>query len=203
LHSSTLIRDGARVFTHSRSSTVLAAFVEAKRAGTNLSVVVTESRPMLEGRALAAALASASVPVTLIADAAASAAMDEVDLVMLGADQITPVNLVNKIGTQMIALAARERGLPVYAVSDSSKFIREDYFGATIRRFRNADEMWSGPPPGVTVVNSYFEPTPLALFTGIVTEDGVLSITEAARRAEKASIDTALVRALRIAGGIK
>ena len=48
------------------------------------------------------------------------------------------------------------------------------------------------------MVNRYFEPTPLACFTGIVTEDGALSITEAARRAEEASIDNALVRALGI-----
>ncbi len=198
LHSATLIRDSATVLTHSRSSTVLAAFVEAKRAGRDFSVVVTESRPMVEGRALAEAVASQGIPVTLIADAAASLAMDEVDLVMVGADKITPVNLVNKIGTRMIALAARERGLPLYALCDSSKFIREDYFGAAIRHPGSADELWPDGPRGVVVVNRYFEPTPLACFTGIVTEDGALSITEAARRAEAASIDNALVSALGI-----
>lgn len=198
LHSATLIRDGATVLTYSRSSTVLAAFVEAKRAGRDFSVVATESRPMLEGRALAEAVVSHDIPVTLIADAAASLAMDGVDLVMVGADKITPVNLVNKIGTRMIALAARERGLPLYAVCDSSKFIREDYFGATIRHLGSPDELWPDAPRGVVVVNRYFEPTPLACFTGIVTEAGVLSITEAARRAEEASIDNALVNALGI-----
>jgi len=198
LHSVTLILDSATVLTHSRSSTVLAAFIEARRAGRDFSVIATESRPMLEGRALAEAVASQGIPVTLIADAAASLAMDDADLVMVGADRITPANLVNKIGTRMIAFAARARGLPLYALCDSSKFIREDYCGVAIRHFGKADELWADAPRGVVVINHYFEPTPLDCFTGIVTEDGVLSITEVARRADEASIDSALIRALGI-----
>lgn len=198
LRSVILIQDGARILTHSRSSTVLAAFVEAKRAGKNLSVVLTESRPMLEGRAMAAALAGEEIPVTLIADAAASLALDGVDLVVLGADKITPVDLVNKIGTRMIALAARERGVPSYAVCDSSKLIREDYLRSALPRSRNADELWAEPPRGVSVANSYFESTPLADFTGIVTEDAVLSVAAAARRAKKSIINLSLAKALRI-----
>jgi translation initiation factor 2B subunit (eIF-2B alpha/beta/delta family) len=196
--SAALIQDGARVLTHSRGSTVLAAFVEAKNAEKHVSVVLTESRPMLEGRAMAAALAGQRIPVTLIADAAASLALDSVDLVMLGADKVTPVNLVNKIGTRMIALAARERGLSLFAVCDSSKFIREDYYQPAVPRSRSADELWADAPRGVSVANCYFEPTPLDVFTGIVTEDGVLSVVETARRAEKSSIDDYLARALKI-----
>ena len=204
LHGAALIRDGAAVLTHSRSSTVLAAFLEAKRRGRDFSVVATESRPMLEGRIFAKAIASQDIRVTLIADAAASLAMEQVDLVMVGADKITPVNLVNKIGTQMIALAARERGLPVYALCDTSKFIREDYFGPGIRDLGGANELWLEAPRGVAVVNRCFEPTPLAFFTGIVTEDGALSIKEVARRAEQASIDKELVNAFGVlCDGIK
>ena len=196
LVAATLIQDGARVLTHSRSSTVLAAFIEAKRAGRNLSVVATESRPMLEGREVAAALAGEGIPGTVIADAAAALALDEIDFVMLGADTITPSILVNKIGTRMIALAVRARNLPLYAVCDSSKFIGENYSNATTRQYRNTEELWPDAPRGVTVVNSYFESTPLGIFTGIVTEDGVLSIRDASRRAEEATIDTALADAL-------
>jgi ribose 1,5-bisphosphate isomerase len=150
---------------------------------------------MLEGRVLAEAIAGQDIRVTLIADAAASIAMEQVDLVMVGADKITPVNLVNKIGTRMIALAARERGLPVYALCDTSKFIRDDCFGLGIRDLGGANELWPAAPRGVAVVNRCFEPTPLAFFTGIITEDGALSIEEVARRAEQAAIDKELVNA--------
>jgi ribose 1,5-bisphosphate isomerase len=200
--SAVLIQEGASVLTHSRSSTVLAALVEARRSGTSFSVIVTESRPMLEGRAVAASLVVEGIPVALIADAAASLAIDQVDLVMIGADTITPINLINKIGTRLIALAAREKGVPVFAVSDSSKFIREDY--SEIRRFRNPDELWRAAPARVSVVNSYFEPTPVDWFGGIVTEDGILSAAEATRRARETTIDLALVEALRVSlEGIK
>ncbi len=196
LQSATLIRDHSTVLTHSRSSTVLAAFVEARRAGRRFSVFATESRPMLEGRALAEALAGQGIPVTLIADAAACLVMDDVDLVIVGADKVTPVNLINKIGTRMIALAARERGLPVYALCDSSKFIRDDYLDTPLSHPGRAGELWPDAPGGVAVANRFFEPTPLTCFTGIVTEDGPLSSTEAAIRAEDASINSVLVSAL-------
>jgi translation initiation factor eIF-2B subunit delta len=195
-HAASLIRDGATILTHSRSSTVHSAFVEARRAGRVFSVVATESRPMHEGRVLAAALAGQAIPVTLIADAGAALAMTAVDLVLVGADKITPVNLTNKIGTRMIALAAREREVPVYAVCDSSKFIRDDCRGSAIGKTQNPEELWHEAPRGVAVINRYFEPTPLGLFTAIVTEDGELSISEAARLAEQSSIDDELLRAL-------
>jgi translation initiation factor eIF-2B subunit delta len=195
--SAVLIQDGASVLTHSRSSTLLAAFVEARRAGRKFSVIVTESRPMLEGRSLAASLAVEDIPVTLIADAAASLAIDQVDFVMIGADTITPMNLINKIGTRLIALGARAEGVPLFAVSDSSKFISEDYFCGEIRRIRNPDELWPDAPARVSVENSYFESTPVEWFNGIVTEDGVLSTAEATNRAKEAAIDLALAEALR------
>src|SRR6185503_21069693 len=122
--------------------------------------------------------------------------LDRATKILVGADTITPDNLFNKIGTRMIALAARERGLPVYAICDSSKFVCEDYFRAAIRQSRNADELWVSPPRGVSIANCYFETTPLSCFTGIITEDGMLSAAEAARRAERSTIDLALVRGL-------
>ena len=48
----------------------------------------------------------------------------------------------------------------------------------------------------VAVGNSYFEPTPLEYFTGVVTELGVLSGTEASLCARKACIDLMLIDAL-------
>jgi translation initiation factor 2B subunit (eIF-2B alpha/beta/delta family) len=60
----------------------------------------------------------------------------------------------------------------------------------------NPAELWPESPEGVEVVNRYFEPTPLEWFTGIITEEGGLSIRNAAARAERASIDRELLHAL-------
>jgi len=192
-HAANLIDEGARVLTHSRSSTVLRAFAQARRAGKNFSIVATESRPLFEGRTLAEALVKEGVPVTLIIDAAATIAIQEIDLVLAGADAITPVSVINKVGTRMIALAARETGIRVFSVCDTSKFICEDCLAP--ERDHPAAELWPDAPAEVGITNHYFESTPLAWFTEIVTEHGVLSSDEAAQRAAEISIDRRLVEA--------
>lgn len=195
MHAVGLIRDGSKLLTHSRSSTVLEALIEARLAGKHFEVIATESRPMFEGRKLASELSSRAIHVTLIADAAASLVIERADLVLVGADKITPAHVVNKIGTRMIALAARERGLPIYALCDTSKFIAADYLADVIRDQRNAGEFGPDAPQGA-VVKSYFEPTPLAYFTGVITELGVLSDREASLLAGRACIDPILLEAI-------
>lgn len=176
-----LIGDGSTVLTHSRSSTVLTAFLEANRAGLEFHVISTESRPVMEGRALAESLAREKINVTLIADSAAAAVMDKIDFILTGADKLTPDWLINKIGTRMIALSARERGLPVYAICDSSKFTNSAR--SLPDEHHNPNELWSETPEGVVVLNLYFEPTPLNYFTRIISEEGSLTIEEASKRA--------------------
>lgn len=197
MHAEKLLRDESKVLTHSRSSTVLEALVEARRAGKQFEVFATESRPMLEGRKLASELSSERIHVTVIADAAASLFIESVDLILVGADRITPEHLVNKIGTKMIALSARERGVPIYAVCDTSKFVGVDYLADVIRDQRDPGELWPDAPEGVSVQNSYFEPMPLAFCTGVLTERGALSDSEASACARDAYVDPVLVDLLR------
>ena len=192
-----LIKEGSIVLTHSRSSTVLAAFKKARDEGRTFSVIATESRPQFEGRALAATLAGLGINVVLIADAAAALELSRADFVLLGADTITPRFLVNKIGTRMITLAARELSLPVYALSDTSKLINADMFSGAEGDLHSADELWPAPPNGVVIVNRYFEPTPLHYFTKIITEDGLLDPEEVRRRAEGSRLNKALRDALK------
>jgi translation initiation factor eIF-2B subunit delta len=192
-----LLRNGATILTHSRSSTVAAALLEARRAGLRFSVIATESRPGLEGRSLSEELARKGLEVSLVADAAAGLMMTESDMVFFGADRVTPDYVVNKIGTRMIALAARENGLPVYALADTTKFINSIAALEGVRDERSAGEIWPDPPSGVRVLNRYFEPTPLGLFTGIVTEEGILLPRDSGERAESTRLDQTLIEALR------
>jgi translation initiation factor eIF-2B subunit delta len=187
-----LINERSTVLTHSRSSTVLAALLETKRAGRSFRVIATESRPMLEGRSLAASLSSEGISVTLIADSAVGLALSKVDIILLGADKLTATDVINKIGTRVIALAARERDLPVYVLCDTSKFISKDYY-ETARGKKDPAELWNNPPNGVELENIYFEPTPIGLFARIVTEDGLLSADEARHRAESVVIHKELL----------
>lgn len=190
-----LIFDGAIVLMHSRSSTVLAALMNARRAGKIFSVIATESRPVMEGREIARSLAGEGIAVTLVADMTAALMMKQAHIALVGADKITPEFLVNKIGTRMIALAARELGVPIHALCDSSKFTAcsDD----VIEKERSTDELWPGAPALVKVSNLYFEPVPLACFSSIITEDGALSPEEAARRAASNKLHPALLEAMK------
>jgi translation initiation factor 2B subunit (eIF-2B alpha/beta/delta family) len=188
--ASELIKDGSHVLTHSRSSTVAAALLYARRSGKTFRVVATESRPLCEGRALASELAREGIRVTLIADAATAVAIADLDFVITGADHINPSAVVNKIGTRLIALAAREKGIPVYALADTTKFI------GTLLKFDDdhpGEELWGEAPPGVEVINRYFEPVPLDLFAEIITERGRLAPLEASLQAAKATGHPALI----------
>ena len=181
IHGAELVQDGVTLMTHSRSSTVLQALGIARRDGRNFTVIATESRPVMEGKVLAESLAARGLSVSFIADATAAAVMDRVDLVIVGADTITPSSVVNKVGTVMIALAAREHGVPVYAIADTTKFTSNPEPAS--RDPHRGDELWIDPPHGVTVLNRYYEAAPLHLFEKIVTEDGPLDPKQASERA--------------------
>ncbi|HKS40441.1 MAG TPA: hypothetical protein VJX74_07475 [Blastocatellia bacterium] len=176
------------ILTHSYSSTVLAALRKAHHAGKKLNVITTESRPILEGRAMAQALAGEGIDVALIADAAADLNMKTsgVQMVLVGADIVKQSELTNKIGTRMIALAASQREIPVYAVCDTSKFVVHSF---EEDEKRNADELWPDAPQKIWIRNSYFEPTPLKYFAGVITEEGVLGLNEVNSRAAKMPVD--------------
>ncbi len=196
LNGAALISANASVLTHSRSSTVLESLIEAKRGGRSFSVFATESRPMLEGRSLAKSLIEEGIPVTLIADSAAARVVNHVEMVLVGADKVISTEIINKIGTRMIALAARDQGVPVYSICDSSKFVKDDYGDSLTRDAHDASELWADPPAGVKLQNNYFEATPIRYFTGVVTEDGVLSPEAASRRVLQITIEPELTQEL-------
>lgn len=193
-HAAALIGDGATVITNSRSSTVLAAFKQAHRAGRRFHVIATESRPMMEGCVLAETLADEGISITLIADAATALMMPQATCVMVGADRVTPEAIVNKIGTRLMALAARACGVKIYALCDTSKFIAD--LPASPDANRPSDELWPDAPPQVEIINRYFEPTPIGDFTDIISEDGLLAPLKASRHAARHPISLRLLAAL-------
>jgi translation initiation factor 2B subunit (eIF-2B alpha/beta/delta family) len=191
--AASLLGDGATVMTHSSSETVRRALIQAARAGRRLRVIVTESRPLYEGRAMAEQLGEAGIPVVLIADAALLALMPEADLVMVGADALTSRFLVNKAGTSLAALAARSLGKRFYALAGSEKFVPAPY-RLPQEPPKPPAELLKRPPANVTVRNLYFDATPLAWLTGIVTERGVLRPAELRPLLRRMTLHPALSR---------
>jgi ribose 1,5-bisphosphate isomerase len=168
---------GSKVLTHCHSSTVTGMLNRAKEEGKSFEVVCTESRPVFQGRITAKEMLEAGIKTTLIVDSAVRYFMNEVDLVVVGADAITSEgNVINKIGTSMVALAAKEARTPFYVVSELLKFdpvtVHGDY---EIIEERSPSEVWDNPPFGLIIRNPAFDVTRRDFIHGIICEEGVIS----------------------------
>jgi methylthioribose-1-phosphate isomerase len=175
--------------------TALAGVYAAHDAGVPVHVWVDETRPRNQGAALTAwELGAHGVPHTVIVDNAGGHLMQrgEVDLVLVGTDRTTAAgDVVNKIGTYLKALAARDCGVPFYVAAPSPSIdwtidAAGDTTGIPIEE-RSPDEvtMVAGTtatgdgarvrvtPAGTAARNPGFDVTPARLVTGIITERGV------------------------------
>jgi eIF-2B alpha/beta/delta-like uncharacterized protein len=165
-----LIPDGGTVYTHCHSSTVRHVLEEAA-AEKDLTVANTETRPVFQGRKTARELVDDGIEVHHFVDSAAREALGMADVMMIGADAITPEGAVyNKIGSRLFSDAAADVDVPVYVCTDAWKLATE---GIEVEQ-RDRDEVWEDPPDGVTVHNPAFDRVRPDAIEGIVTEVGVL-----------------------------
>ncbi|HTC23295.1 MAG TPA: S-methyl-5-thioribose-1-phosphate isomerase [Gemmatimonadales bacterium] len=174
--------------------TALAPVYVAHAAGRRPSVIVPETRPLLQGSRLTAwELSRAGVPCTVIADGMIASRLrrGDVSCVFVGADRIAANgDVANKIGTYGLALAARAHGVPFYVAAPSSTVDPATPDGAAIPiEERAPDEVLSLKgqrlgPAGVGVWNPAFDVTPAALITAIVTDRGVFPPTAVAGAAQ-------------------
>lgn len=159
---------GKTILLHSYSSTICRVFDHLHENGIRAQVLQTESRPKLEGRLQAAYIAELGYPVTVLPDSAVQHALEWAELVLCGADAVLRDRFINKIGTYPIALACAQYNLPLFVVADSRKFLNSNQWPGEVAR--DATEVWSNPPKGITAWNQYFEPVPNRLVTSFVTE---------------------------------
>ena len=114
-----LIPSGATVLTHSSSTVAEALHLLRGRA----TVIFTESRPRLEGHRLASWLSAAEMTGQLVTtDAQLGHFAAQADVALVGADSVLADGaVVNKVGTYLLALAARDHDLPFYVCFEGFK----------------------------------------------------------------------------------
>jgi len=161
-----------RVVTHSASSVCETALKTWHALTGEGEVIVAESRPKLEGTALAERLAKAGLRVRLITDAQIGLALRGADALLVGADAIThDGRLVNKVGTEGAVLMARHLGVPAYALCQTHK-IAPPGWPIALERQEPTDVHTTGD---LRVENVAFDATPLGWFTHVLTEYGPLT----------------------------
>jgi ribose 1,5-bisphosphate isomerase len=190
-----LVPDGATIATLSASESVRAILSAAAAAGTEFEVLVSESRPHMEGIALGRSLRELGIRSTLVVDAALPRMVRSVGAVLVGADSVSEDEFVNKVGTFPLALAAREAGVPLYVAALEDKFLPKVLRGNPDRD-RDPSELLEEAPPGLTPRNRYFEAVSLALTRGIVTECGLVDPGAVANRLVSRPVAPALLEIL-------
>ena len=198
-HGSQLIERGAKIATTSDGGTVRAVIEAAAESGRTPVVLLSESRPGLEGVGLAGHLAGMGVETTLVVDAALPGLASTCDLVLLGADSVSEDTFVNKIGSYALALAAREADVPCYVAATTAKLLPSALRGDPTRR-RDATEILEAPPSGLTPSNVYLEEVPNALIRALVTEEGPRDPDSIPEMLKERPVSPALLQLLYAAG---
>src|SRR4030095_10404002 len=161
------------VLTYSNSATVIAALRYAHDHGRIRRVLLSESRPAYDGRPQALALLEDGIAVEYSIDMALFERLAEATVVMVGADAVFPEHLVNKLGTRALVQLARLQGIPCFSLCTANKFLPT----AATALWRITDhprqEVWPEAPDGLAISNRYFDTTPLALLSGIVSDQGI------------------------------
>ena len=131
-NGSTLINDGDILIHHCNTGalatvdwgTALGAIRFAHESGKKVKVLIDETRPRLQGARLTAwECEQYGIPYEIITDNAAGFFLQrgEVNAVFFGADRVAANgDVVNKIGTYMLSLAANVNHVPVYCVFPKS-----------------------------------------------------------------------------------
>ncbi len=165
------------VLTHSSSSTVYHTLLSARKAGRSPRVICLEARPLYEGRQQATRLADSGIQVTLIVDSAAYANLEEVELVLVGADSLTEAGVVSKVGTAGLAVCAQSLGIPCYFLADTTK-LWPTALGEQPIHERAPQDVWPDAPENIKVQNRFYDVTPWSAIAGVVTEHGLFSAEE-------------------------
>jgi len=116
----------------------------------------------------------------MIVDSAARYFMKEIDKVIVGADAVAANGaVVNKIGTSMIALAAKESNVRTFVAAETYKFSPETMIGEVVAIERRSTDEVIGEEelrtlPSLEVKNPSFDVTPPEYIDLIITERGII-----------------------------
>jgi len=189
-----LIDDGDTIIHHCNTGalatvdwgTAIGVIRMAHEQGKHVHVLVDETRPRLQGARLTAwELQQYGIPYEIISDNMAGYFLHRGDAqkVLFGADRVSANgDVANKIGTYMLALAAQDNQVPVYAIVPTSTIDLKLMDGSEIPNEERdplevLDIQYRGErvmPLGAKARNPAFDITPNRLISAIVTENGVV-----------------------------
>ena len=188
------IKNGDVILTYAKSSVVEKTLMEAFNQGKQFKVIVIDSRPLFEGRNLARALADLGIEVQYSLTHGLSHVIGSATKVFLGAHAMMSNGyLYSRIGTALVAMAAKGAKVPVIVCCESVKLTERvalDSFvhneiapedELLIPRISNVVEGESAPSlekwrevPNLQLLNLMYDLTPAEYIDMVITEYGNL-----------------------------
>ncbi|MDR3063669.1 MAG: S-methyl-5-thioribose-1-phosphate isomerase [Methanobrevibacter sp.] len=185
-----IIEKGDTILTHCNAGalacvdygTALGVVRTAHHQDKDIKVICDETRPRGQGARLSVwEMQHEGIPVKLIPDVASGYLMmtHKINKVIIGADRVAFDGVVNKVGSFLVALAAKRFHIPFYVAAPLSTFDHEISIYDTEIEERSPDEVlyYGGcriAPKDTEVINPAFDIVPDDLITGIITEKGII-----------------------------
>ncbi|TRM68435.1 hypothetical protein BD626DRAFT_395712 [Schizophyllum amplum] len=172
------IKDGDVILAYARSSVVEKVLLRAHADGKRISVVVVDSRPLLEGKFLLRTLTAAGIPCTYTLLPALPSVLSETTTVLLGAHSLHSNGAVySRAGTAMVAMLAKQYGIPVVVCCETYKFsegLMLDGFGKNELAPPKFSQSATGTTATLEVLEPLYDLTPPTCVTAVVTEVGLI-----------------------------
>jgi len=172
-----LVLNNSKILTISASSMVKEIFLAAHKMNRKFTVYCLESRPQNEGHTFAEELADQGISCVLMTDAMMGQALQEVNVIISGADRISESGFVNKSGTLPLAIVAKSYQVPLFLTAETDKILKE--IDRSVRFYpQDPAEIYSRKIKMLSVSNYYFEMIPFEYVSKVICEDGVFDTNE-------------------------
>lgn len=172
LYGQQKIKKGTNIFVYHYTMNLLNILYSANKNGKNFNVFITESRPFFEGRDVAKQLSKLNIPHSLYLDSAARLAIKDADFVLVGADYVSlDSKPYSKIGAELFAEIAHNRGIPFYVCVDSWQMNPHKMEMSSMDM--SPDSIWKLAPKSTRINTYIYEKIDPHLITGIISDLGI------------------------------
>ncbi|RFU30094.1 hypothetical protein B7463_g6251, partial [Scytalidium lignicola] len=176
------IKDGDVILTYAKSSIVQKTLVKAYQEGKRFRVIVVDSRPLHEGKHLAAALVRLGMDVKYCLINGLSHNIPEATKIFVGAHaMMSNGRLYSRIGTALVAMEANSADKPVIVLCETIKFTERVALDSIVHNeIAPADELVIPRGPlekwvdikNLQLCNPMYDVTPAEYIQMIITESG-------------------------------
>jgi translation initiation factor 2B subunit (eIF-2B alpha/beta/delta family) len=160
-----LIKGNVNVYCHGFNENVVSLLLLAKKKRRKFVVYTTELQPINDGKKLERVLKKEGISVVIAPDMNCEHILEKCDLFLFGAELCDSRFMYSKIGTSLLCGLARDFSIPVYGVCPLDRFV-------------SGKAKFTGETHMIDSVSS-------TLVSGVISELGIIGVTEFVRSAKK------------------